>query len=151
MRETGLADPARRASLFGSFWLIPLITALVAGDIVATEDNHGTLKTILTRSADRWQVFAGKALAAVDLRGRRAVRLRARRPDRRRADLGLRPGDAAVRAPRSSTGRGLVLLGAGTLAYLMPVLALAAIAAPALDRHAQLRRGRGRHADGLDR
>ena len=38
--------------------------ALVAGDIVATEDGNGTLKTILTRSVDRWQIFVAKVLAA---------------------------------------------------------------------------------------
>ena len=50
--------------LFGAVWLFPLITALVAGDIFASEDHNGTLKTILTRSLERWQIFAGKALAA---------------------------------------------------------------------------------------
>ncbi len=44
--------------------MFPLITALVAGDIVASEDHNGTLKTILTRSLNRGQIFAGKALAA---------------------------------------------------------------------------------------
>ena len=56
--------------LFGSIWMFPLITALVAGDIVAAEDHNGTLKTILTRSVERGQIFAGKALAAGDLRDR---------------------------------------------------------------------------------
>ncbi len=46
-------SPSRRLLLFGSFWLFPLITALVAGDIVAAEDRNGTLKTILTRSVGR--------------------------------------------------------------------------------------------------
>ena len=50
--------------LFGSIWMFPLITALVAGDIVAAEDHNGTLKTILTRSVERGQIFAAKALAA---------------------------------------------------------------------------------------
>ena len=50
--------------LFGAIWLFPLITALVAGDIFASEDHNGTLKTILTRSLERWQLFAGKTLAA---------------------------------------------------------------------------------------
>ncbi len=36
----------------------------MAGDIVAAEDRHATLKTILTRSVERQQVFAAKALAA---------------------------------------------------------------------------------------
>ena len=50
--------------LFGAVWLFPLITALVAGDIIASEDHNGTLKTVLTRSLERWQIFVGKALAA---------------------------------------------------------------------------------------
>ena len=66
VRETGLAIPLVCLT-FGSIWLIPLITALVAGDIVATEDQNGTLKTILTRSVERWHVIAGKALAALHL------------------------------------------------------------------------------------
>jgi ABC-2 type transport system permease protein len=51
--------------LFGAVWLFPLITALVAGDIFASEDHNGTLKTVLTRSLERWQIFAGKALTAM--------------------------------------------------------------------------------------
>ncbi len=46
-----------------SIWGLPLITALVAGDIVASESHNGTLKTILTRSRERGEVFAGKVLA----------------------------------------------------------------------------------------
>ena len=52
VHETGLAIPLVLL-LFGSVWMFPLITALVAGDIVAAEDRHGTLKTILTRSVER--------------------------------------------------------------------------------------------------
>jgi ABC-2 type transport system permease protein len=51
--------------LFGAVWMFPLITALVAGDIFASEDHNGTLKTVLTRSLERWQIFAGKALTAL--------------------------------------------------------------------------------------
>ena len=46
-------------------FLLPLVAALVAGDIVANEDANGTLKTILTRSVDRGQMFAAKTLAAM--------------------------------------------------------------------------------------
>jgi ABC-2 type transport system permease protein len=63
VRESGLAIPLV-CLFFGAIWLLPLITALVAGDIIAAEDHNGTLKTILTRSLDRGQVFAGKLLAA---------------------------------------------------------------------------------------
>src|SRR2546429_2447621 len=63
IRETGLATPFV-VLFFMSFWAFPLITALVAGDIVSSETHNGTLKTILTRSRDRGQIFAGKVLAA---------------------------------------------------------------------------------------
>ena len=49
LHSTGLAVPLVLL-LFGSVWMFPLITALVTGDIVAAEDRHQTLKTILTRS-----------------------------------------------------------------------------------------------------
>jgi ABC-2 type transport system permease protein len=62
--QSGLATPVLML-LFLSVFMLPLIAALVAGDIVAAEDGNGTLKTILTRSVDRGQVFAAKALAAV--------------------------------------------------------------------------------------
>jgi ABC-2 type transport system permease protein len=62
VNETGLAIPLVLL-LFGSVWMFPLITALVAGDIVAAEDRHDTLKGILTRSVERHQVFLGKVLA----------------------------------------------------------------------------------------
>jgi ABC-2 type transport system permease protein len=62
--QSGLATPVLML-LFESVFFLPLIGSLVAGDIVAAEDGNGTLKTILTRSVDRGQVFAAKALAAV--------------------------------------------------------------------------------------
>jgi ABC-2 type transport system permease protein len=62
--QSGLATPVLML-LFESVFFLPLIAALVAGDIVAAEDGNGTLKTILTRSVNRGQVFAAKALAAV--------------------------------------------------------------------------------------
>ena len=62
--QSGLATPVLML-LFLSVFMLPLIAALVAGDIVAAEDGNGTLKTILTRSVDRGQVFAAKALAAM--------------------------------------------------------------------------------------
>src|SRR5437764_6666430 len=61
--RSGLAIPLV-ILLFGAVWMFPLITALVAGDIVASEDHNGTLKTIFTRSLERGQIFTGKLLAA---------------------------------------------------------------------------------------
>jgi ABC-2 type transport system permease protein len=49
---------------FASQWVLPFLTALVAGDIFATEDHLGTWKTLLTRSVSRTQVFAAKCLTA---------------------------------------------------------------------------------------
>ena len=63
IRETGLATPFV-VLFFMSIWAFPLITALVAGDIVAAESHNGTLKTILTRSRDRGEIYAGKVAAA---------------------------------------------------------------------------------------
>ena len=50
---------------FISQWIFPLLTSIVAGDIFASEDQHGTWKTILTRSVSRAQLFWAKTLAAV--------------------------------------------------------------------------------------
>src|SRR5476651_416779 len=63
VRESGLAIPLVLL-LFASVWLFPLVTALVAGDIIASEHHNGTLKTIFTRSLDRGQIFVAKLLAA---------------------------------------------------------------------------------------
>src|SRR6201994_1240870 len=62
--KSGLAIPLVLL-LFGAIWMYPLITALVAGDIFASEDHNGTLKTILTRSLERGQIFGGKLMATV--------------------------------------------------------------------------------------
>jgi len=62
--QSGLATPVLML-LFMSGFFLPLASALVSGDIFANEDANGTLKTILTRSVDRGQVFAAKALTAM--------------------------------------------------------------------------------------
>ncbi|GAB3769342.1 ABC-2 type transport system permease protein [Nocardioides ginsengisegetis] len=49
---------------FASQWVLPLLTAIVAGDVFASEDQHGTWKTVLTRSTSRAQLFWAKALVA---------------------------------------------------------------------------------------
>lgn len=46
-------------------WVLPLLTAIVAGDIFASEDQHSTWKTVLTRSTSRTQLFWAKTIAAV--------------------------------------------------------------------------------------
>ena len=125
VRESGLAVPLVLL-LFGSIWLFPLITALVAGDIIASEDHNGTLKTILTRSLDRGQVFAGKALvaatyAAVALAVMGVVAVIAGS-----LESGFNPLIDLSGQPLSAR-RALVLVGASFLVYLVPMIAIACI------------------------
>ena len=49
---------------FASQWVLPLLTAIVAGDIFASEDQHGTWKTVLTRSTSRATLFWAKTFVA---------------------------------------------------------------------------------------
>jgi ABC-2 type transport system permease protein len=49
---------------FASQWVLPLLTAIVAGDVFASEDQHGTWKTVLTRSTSRAHLFWAKTLVA---------------------------------------------------------------------------------------
>jgi hypothetical protein len=144
VNETGLAIPLVLL-LFGSVWMFPLITALVAGDIVAAEDRHDTLKGILTRSVERHQIYVGKVLAAftyailaIAITG--AVALGA----------GILASGfnsiTSLSGTQISAGKGLGLVVASLLVYLVPILAIASIG---LFRVPQQRRGDRRHADVL--
>lgn len=62
LRKTGLAL-ALVVLTFASRFGAQLVTALVAGDIVASETSGGTLKMVFTRSLRRRQILAGKTLA----------------------------------------------------------------------------------------
>lgn len=66
LKDTGYATPLA-ILVYASQWLLPLIAALMAGDVFSSEDQNGTLKTILTRSVDRTAVFWGKLGAAFTL------------------------------------------------------------------------------------
>ena len=126
VRETGLAIPLV-GLIFSSVWLFPLITALVAGDIVASEDTHGTLKTILTRSTERWQIFVGKLLAALTYA---FVALAVF------VGIGLVVGGliwgfdplTTLSGTQVGAGRGTLLIAGAALAYFLPLIAIAAIA-----------------------
>jgi ABC-2 type transport system permease protein len=126
VRETGLAIPLVLL-LFGSIWLFPLIVSLVAGDIVAAEDRNGTMKTILTRSVERHQLFVAKvaaaftyALAALLLFAGVAAVFGGLR-------FGFNPL-TTLSGNTVSVSHGLVLTAGALGAYLMPVLAVASIA-----------------------
>lgn len=123
--RSGLAVPLV-ILLFGAVWMFPLITALVAGDIVASEDHNGTLKTIFTRSLERGQIFSGKvlaaatyAVAAILLNGTVAVIAGS-------AQSGFNSlqslSGTVVSAPKA-----LELVYASLLVYLMPIAAIVCI------------------------
>ena len=125
LHDTGLAIPLVLL-LFGSVWMFPLITALVAGDIVAAEDRHGTLKTILTRSVERHQIFLAKTLAtvsyaivAIAIMGAVAVVAGV-------LVSGFNP-IITLSGTKVSASRGLGLVWASLLVYLIPILSIACI------------------------
>ena len=64
IHHSGLAIPLLILG-FAAQWVLPLLTALVAGDIFASEDQHGTWKTVLTRSTSRTQLFWAKTITAL--------------------------------------------------------------------------------------
>jgi ABC-2 type transport system permease protein len=125
IQETGFAIPLVLL-LFGSVWMFPLIAALVAGDIVAAEDNNGTLKTIFTRSVDRGRIFTGKLLAtftytvlALALNGVTAVLAGG-------AVSGFNEFPS-LSGTIVTPDRAVGLIAAAYLVYLMPMLAIACI------------------------
>ncbi len=126
VRQSGLAIPPVLL-IFGSIWLFPLIAALVAGDIVAAEDHNGTLKTILTRSTDRSRIFVAKALAAATYA---FVALLAMGVVAVVAGVAVSGFDPLVTLSGTSVspGKGLELIGASLLVYMLPLLGIVAIA-----------------------
>jgi ABC-2 type transport system permease protein len=123
--ESGLAVPLVLLT-FGSYWLFPLITALVAGDIIASEDHNGTLKTILTRSVERGSVFSGKALVTITYTIASLVTMAVVALVAGGINAGLHPIRSLSGTP-VSVGHGLVLITASFAVYFLPLLALAAI------------------------
>jgi ABC-2 type transport system permease protein len=124
IRETGLAVPFV-VLFFMSIWGLPLVTALVAGDIVASESHNGTLKTILTRSRERGQVFAGKVLATATYTLVLVFAM---------GIVGLVAGSIAwgfhpltsLSGTKVSAGHGLVLLLGSLAVYGLPLAGIAA-------------------------
>jgi ABC-2 type transport system permease protein len=126
IRDTGLATPFV-VLFFMSIWGFPLITSLVAGDIVASETQNGTLKTILTRSRERGEIFLGKVLAsityvivivfAMGLVGAVAGSVA----------WGFHPL-TSLSGTRVSAGHGTALLAASLAVYVLPLAGIAAFA-----------------------
>ena len=125
VRDSALAIPLVLL-LFGSIWLFPLVAALVAGDIFAAEDGNGTLKTILTRSVGRAQVFWGKLAAAALYAVIALLAMTATALTAGYFLSGFNPLPS-LSGTEISTPRGFVLVGTSLLVYLMPLLAVAAV------------------------
>lgn len=64
IRDSGFAGPLVLLG-FGGIFFFPMLTAMVSGDLFASEDHHGTWKTYLTRSVSRPQVFVAKLVAGM--------------------------------------------------------------------------------------
>lgn len=112
---------------FAGSWGFPIVAGVLAGDLFAAEDRHGTWKTILTRSCTREDVFAGKLLAAGTLAVGFTLLL---------AASGLIAGTVLV-GPHAlvnlsgvltSPGRLLALTVVSWLTCLLPVLAYVSLA-----------------------
>lgn len=126
VNQSGLAIPPLML-IFGSFWLFPLITALVAGDIIANEDHNGTLKTILTRSVGRGRVFLAKVLAALTYATAALLAMGATATIAGIAKSGFNPL-VTLSGTTVEPGRGLQLIVASLAVYLLPLAAIASIA-----------------------
>jgi ABC-2 type transport system permease protein len=124
IRDTGLAVPFV-VLFFMSIWGLPLITALVAGDIVASESQNGTLKTVLTRSRDRGEIFAGKALATVTYTLVAVVALGLTGLVAGSLAWGFHPLTSRS-GTKVSAGHGLVLLVLSIIVYALPLAGIAA-------------------------
>jgi len=123
--QSGLATPVLMLE-FQAFFMLPLIASLVAGDIVAAEDGNGTLKTILTRSVNRGQVFAAKVFAALTY-GVIAVFLSAIVATVAGvASLGFNH-ITTLSGSAWSASEGLLLVFAANACYLIPLLTVACI------------------------
>ncbi len=50
---------------FAALWPFAMLASVISGDVFSAEDRHGTWTTVLTRSRNRAELFAGKALTAI--------------------------------------------------------------------------------------
>jgi len=124
IRETGLVVPFV-VLFFMSIWAFPLITALVAGDIVAAESHNATLKTILTRSRERGEIFVGKVLATVTYTLVVVLAMGLVAVVAGSIAWGFHPL-TSLSGTRVSAGHGLALLGASLAIYALPMVGIAA-------------------------
>ena len=126
LKDTGYATPLA-ILVYASQWVLPLIAALIAGDVFSSEDQHGTLKTILTRSVGRNAVFWGKLGAAFTFTTLAVVTVAASATLAGVVTVGNAPlvdVGGALRQPGAAAG----LVAASWATVLIPTLGFAAIA-----------------------
>jgi ABC-2 type transport system permease protein len=123
--QSGLATPVLML-LFMSGFFLPLAASLVSGDIFANEDGNGTLKTILTRSVDRGQVFAAKTLAAMTYAATAVFVSAAVATIAGVISWGFHPV-RTFSGTDVSAGEALLLVFASNAVYLIPLFTVAAI------------------------
>ena len=137
VRTSGLAIPLILLSYAARFGVGALIVAIVAGNIVAAEDEQRTLKTILTRSFGRTQIFLGKLLAAATYTVVALVTMGVFATAAGTAAWGFAPlptiatgGEppAVSTAVTHSAAAGLGWIAASYAVYLLPLLGFLAIA-----------------------
>lgn len=112
---------------FATFFGAPVISSLVAGDIVATEDANNTLKMILTRSTGRGTIYAAKALAAATYGVALMTVLFTTAVIGSMIAWGLHPA-TLLNGSVVSGGRALALAALAYAAYLLPLAVLIAFA-----------------------
>jgi len=126
LKDTGYATPLAML-VYASQWVLPLVAALIAGDVFSSEDQLGTLKTILTRSVGRTAVFWGKLLAAFTFIALAVVAVAASATLAGIATVGSEPlVDVGGTLRQPGAAAGLVAVSWATV--LLPTLAFGAIA-----------------------
>ena len=108
-------------------WVLPLLASIVSGDMFSAEDNHGTYKTILTRSTSRTAIFWGKTLAALVATSALILLLGASSLLAGLTTVGAQ-SFVDVGSGALSPGHGLWMVVGSWLSVLPPVIGFAAIA-----------------------
>lgn len=127
LKTTGFATPMV-VLVTATQWLFPLIAAFISGDIFSSEDNHGTYKTILTRSVSRRSVFWGKVLAALTATVALVLAIGASALAAGLVTVGTQPFITVGNLEVPSTGHAVALVAAAWLSILPPLIGFASIA-----------------------
>ena len=112
---------------FSGAWGLPLMAGVLAGDLFASEDRHGTWKTVLTRSCTRRHLFAGKLLAVTAFALGLLTLLALSSVAAGVLLVGVHPL-VSLSGTLMSSGRSLVLVAVAWLACAPPMLAFVSLA-----------------------